>query len=163
MLYWFQQLSARERFIVAAGAIALVIILGYILFLEPFMTAHSQLKNRVLAQKNTLEWMQMTAIEVQRLRHQSSQTPFNSVNKISLLSIVDKSTRIGSLAKINKRIEPKGRQKVQVRFESIEFTELILWLANLYNVYAVQVTKINIENSNQVGVVKTNLTLEMGF
>ena len=154
---WINQLSTRERYSLIIGTVALVLILVYFMLIDPFINSHNQLKNIVAAQKNTLDWMNKAAPEVQALRQQSTQV----IKRPSLLSLIDKSTRRGLLSKARKRIQPKGEQEVRVSFENVLFTELIRWLGQLYNQYQVQVTKITIERQQAPDRVKVRLTLKI--
>jgi len=113
MTFWLNQLAPRERRVLIIGAVTLVIMMGYFMLWEPLVTARAQLENVVAAQKTTLRWMTDAAAEVKQLRFNTSPT---KTHKQSLLNLIDKSIRTGRLAKTNKRIEPKGKQEVQVRF-----------------------------------------------
>ncbi len=154
---WINQLSTRDRYSLIIGTVALGLILVYFMLIEPFISNQNQLKNIVAAQKNTLDWMNTAASEIQALRQQS--TPV--IKRPSLLSLIDKSTRSGLLSKARKRIQPKGEQEVRVSFEKVSFTALIRWLGQLYNQYQVQVTKITIERQLAPDRVKVRLTLKI--
>jgi len=156
MKHWFSQLAPREYRALIIGTVALGIMVGYLMLLEPLVTARLQLENVVAAQKNTWRWMNQAAAEVLQLRQQSSTAP----QKQSLLSLIDKSTRSGKLRKAKKRIEPKGTKEVRVRFEAVSFTELMRWLGQLYNQHQVQVSTISVERQQIPDKVKVNLTLK---
>lgn len=159
MKHWFKQLALRERRALIIGMVALGIMIGYFMFIEPLVTARALLENIVSAQKNTLRWMNEAAAEVQQLRHDVGNSPIKT-HRQSLLSLIDKSTRNGELDKINKRIEPRGEQEVQVRFKTVSFTVLMRWLGQLYNQYQVQVNIISLENQSVPDQVKASLTLK---
>ncbi len=159
MTFWLNQLAPRERRVLIIGAVTLVIMMGYFMLWEPLVTARAQLENVVAAQKTTLRWMTDAAAEVKQLRLQSNTSP-TKTHKPSLLSLIDKSVRTGILAKTNKRIEPKGKQKVQVRFNTVSFTALMRWLGQLYNQHQVEMSQISIERQQAPDQVKVNLTLK---
>ena len=159
MKHWFNQLALRERRALIIGIVALGIMIGYFMFIEPLMTARALLENIVSAQKNTLRWMNEAAAEVQQLRHDVGNSP-TKTQRQSLLSLIDKSTRNGELDKINKRIEPRGKQEVQVRFKTVSFIALMRWLGQLYNQYQVQVNTISLEHQSVPDQVKASLTLK---
>ncbi len=124
----------------------------------PLVKARAQLSQQVEAQQTTLAWMQQAAQEIQQLRNQSRSPPASS-HSWSLLSLIDQSTRQGTLSKANKRIEPKSEQEVQVEFEEISFTELLRWLEMLYSQSPVQVSHISMERQGRSGMVKARITL----
>ncbi|MDM8563821.1 type II secretion system protein M [Candidatus Marithioploca araucensis] len=157
MTFWLNQLAPRERRVLIIGAVTLVIMMGYFMLWEPLVTARAQLENVVAAQKTTLRWMTDAAAEVKQLRFNTSPT---KTHKQSLLNLIDKSIRTGRLAKTNKRIEPKGKQEVQVRFKAVSFTALMRWLGQLYNQHQVEMSQIRIERQQAPDQVKVNLTLK---
>jgi len=157
--HWFKQLALRERRALIIGGVALGILMGHFMFIEPLITARALLENIVSAQKNTLRWMNEAAAEVQQLRHDVGNSP-TKIRRQSLLSLIDKSTRNGELDKINKRIEPRGEQEVQVRFKAVSFTALMRWLGQLYNQYQVQVNTISLERQPVSDRVRASLTLK---
>jgi general secretion pathway protein M len=157
MTFWLNQLAPRERRVLIIGAVTLVIMMGYFMLWEPLITARAQLENVVAAQKTTLRWMTDAAAEVKQLRFNTSPT---KTHKQSLLNLIDKSIRTGRLAKTNKRIEPKGKQEVQVRFKAVSFTALMRWLGQLYNQHQVEMSQIRIERQQAPDQVKVNLTLK---
>jgi general secretion pathway protein M len=158
---WFKQLPLRERRTLIIGAIALSSILFYFLLWEPLITARTQLENIVASQKSTLQWMNDAAAEVQQLQHrpQTTSSPSKKPTQ-SLLSLIDRSTRIGAFRRANKRIEAKGKQEVRVNFEDVSFTDLMRWLGQLYNQHQIQVSTINIEQKHIPDKVKVRLTLK---
>jgi general secretion pathway protein M len=156
-MHWFNQLAIRERRALIIGVVTLGGILVYFMLWEPFVTARARLENIVAAQQRTIDWMNNAAEEVKQLRHQS--LPIKT-RKQSLLSLIDNSTRRGSLSKANKRIEPKGKSEVRVNFEKVSFTELVRWLGQLYNQHQVRVSTINIERQRISDTVKVRLTLK---
>ncbi|MDM8564373.1 type II secretion system protein M [Candidatus Halobeggiatoa sp. HSG11] len=153
MKQWIEQLSSSERKTIIWGVIIVITASVYFLMWEPFTANYKQLQNIVAAQKDNLSWMQNAAAEVQSLRGRVS-APKN------LLSLIDTSIRNNNLNKIDKRIEPKGKQEVLVSFSNVSFTELVQWLSKLYNQHKVQITAINIEHKLAPDQVAVKLTLQ---
>jgi general secretion pathway protein M len=155
---WFNQLTSRERRTLMIGTVMLGGILFYFLVWEPFVTARTQLENIVASQQSTLQWMNDAAAEVQQLQ-QRPQTKPSKKSTQSIISLIDKSTRIGALRGTNKRIEAKGQQEVRVTFEEVSFTDLMRWLKKLYNQHQIQISTISIEQKHKPDKVKVRLTL----
>ena len=159
---WLQKLAPRERWILLLGTLALLNFLGYVTIFAPFVKARTQLQQQVDAQQSTLAWMQQAAQEIAQLRSQSQLPPAQpQATAISLLSLIDKSTRQGPLATLNKRIEPKTEQEVLVEFDEINFKDLIRWLETLYNQSQIQVNNLNMERHSRAGMVKVRVTLTL--
>jgi general secretion pathway protein M len=159
MEQWLNQLTLGERRTILIGTVTLVGILIYFMVWEPFVTARTQLEQIVASEKATLRWMNQAAAQVQQLRNQS-QTASAPINKQSLLSLIDQSTRTGALSKANKRIQPTGDKQVRVDLNEISFTELMKWLEQLYNQHQIQVSTIRIERLPISDRVKVRLTLD---
>jgi len=161
-IVWFTQLESRERRVLISGAIALVIIAGYSIVYEPFVKARAQLENIVTAQQVTLQWMQNASAEIQQLRAESSSLP--QINtQISLLSLIDQNLRQSPLNKIDKRIDPKGENSVDIYFEHVNFTELMRWLGQLHNQHHIKVNMISIEKLASPDTVKIRMTLNINY
>ena len=155
---WFNELSYQARWILLGSSVLVIIIWSYLGWWQPFMANQIQLTHSIATQQKTLQWMTTAAAEIQQLRQQSHHsTPQTN----SLLTLIDKSMQQGTLNAINKRIDSKGNQEVQLHFESVSFTELMRWLAQLYNQYQVQVDSIHIERLALPDNVKVRLTLKM--
>ena len=156
---WFHSLSYPTRWILLGSSILVITILSYFEWWQPLMVNQIQLTQRIVTQQKTLQWMTMAAAEIQQLRQQSPPATAQ-INSPSLLTLIDKSMRSEALNSVNKRIESKGNQAVQLHFESVSFTELIRWLAQLYNQYQVQVDTIHIERLALADKVKVHLVLK---
>ncbi|NJO14704.1 MAG: type II secretion system protein M [Thioploca sp.] len=157
---WFINLNYRERWVLLSGTVLLVFILSYFWWWQPFIAKHIQLTHIIAAQQKSLQWMTQSAAEIQQLRQPLSHS-VSSTNSLSLLTLIDKSMRQGTLNSVSKRIESKSNQEVQLHFEQVSFTELMLWLAQLYNQYQIQVDSIHIEQLTLPDKVKARLTLTM--
>lgn len=159
MIEWFKHLTLREQQMLLIGAFVLIFIVVYFLFWEPLVKEHAQLEQTILAQKESLRWMQIAAVEIQQLRQPLHSTTSVAKNRPSLLSLIDSSSRQGVLEKVEKRIEPKGEQEVRVTFKVVSFTDFVQWLEQLSNNHQIVVKTISIESLSAPDQVKINLTL----
>jgi type II secretory pathway component PulM len=112
----------------------------------------------VSADYKALEWMQNAAVEIKQLRQQQVNQTRSSSSQ-SLLALIDSSIRQQGLDKMNKRIEPRGENIVNVSFETVSFTALMTWLAALYNQHPIQVQQIHVEGLDKTDEVKINVIL----
>jgi len=158
IISWFAQLELRERRVLTVGAIALIIIVAYFGMYEPFVKARTQLENIVTAHHATLQWMKSAEAEIQQLRSDSSNS-FPTTHQISLLSLIDQNLRQSPLDKVDKRIESKGENSINIHFEQINFTALMRWLGELHNRYRIKINTISIEKLSIPDTVKIRMTL----
>jgi type II secretory pathway component PulM len=156
---WFNNLSYQVRWVLLGSSGLVILMLSYFEWWQPFKANHVQLTHSIATQQQTLQWMTAAAAEIQQLRQQSHQaTP--QTQSLSLLTLIDKSMRSGALNAVNKRIDSKSDQEVQLHFEAVSFTELMSWLAQLYNQYQIQVDTIHLERLAVPDSVKARLTLK---
>ncbi|MDM8569132.1 type II secretion system protein GspM [Thiotrichales bacterium HSG1] len=148
----FKRLTNSEQRTIILGIIITIVASTYFLVWEPFVNSYQQIQNIVTVQKQNLNWMTNAANEVQQLRGHTS--------KSNTLGLIDESIRNSNLNKVDKRIEPKDKQKVLVIFTNVDFTKLVQWLSKLYNQHQIQVNTINIEHQPISGQVTAKLTLQ---
>ncbi len=154
---WFLGLEPRERMLVAGGAGALVLLLLYLLILEPVSSRYAALREGVAQQKKTLVWMQQAAQQAQALKR-STPGAARGLGGRSLLAVVDQSARAAGLGDSLKRVEPDGAKGVKVWLEGVVFDTMILWLDNLTRSYQIETSLITIEPQGN-GRVHARLTL----
>lgn len=154
---WFLGLEPRERILVAGGAVVLVLLMLYLLILEPVSSGYTALREGVAQQKKTLVWMQQAAQQVQALKR-SAPGAARGLGGRSLLAVVDQSARSAGLGDSIKRIEPDGAKGVKVWLEGVVFDSMILWLGNLTRTYQIETSLITIEPQGN-GRVHARLTL----
>lgn len=164
MKAWLASLDPRERNALIFGGILLTMILIYVLVWQPFSTRAARLEQTVQEQRALKQWMQNTALEVQRLR--ATQVPASmraGMGGQSLLAVVDQAARKDRLGTVLKRIEPEGTRIVRVWFEQAIFDDVLLWLGNLQNTYGVRITSISIDHQGgSAGSVNARVELEGG-
>jgi general secretion pathway protein M len=154
---WFIGLDARERRLVMAGAVVLVLLFVYVLVVDPLMSGYSNLKKNVAQQQQTLVWMQQASGQVQGLKRGGAGNAVGLGGR-SLLAVVDQSARSGGLGSAIKRIEPEGRKSVKVWLELASFDQMVLWLGKLSKAHQVEPSVITIEPQGE-GRVNARLTL----
>ena len=150
---WFSRLSSRERWILIGGSALSVLLLFYMLVWEPLAKAHHQLHHIVETQKQALQWMQQSAIEIQQLQRK----PMVELRPLS--TVINESLSTGMLADLNKRVEHQDMDTVKIHFTQVRFTDLIPWLGQLYNQHAIFVSQAQIERLAETDTVKVSLSL----
>ncbi len=160
MKHWFEALDTREQQFVAIGAMIVVLALAYGLGWAPFDKKHAELRNDVARWERSLT-------ELRPLRAaaangtQSSTTPrINSQQ--SPIIIVDQTLRSRGLDRYRKRSQPTTSNGIRVEFENVAFDELVLWLGDLSEQYAMHLVAGSFSVGAQVspGRINASLTLE---
>jgi len=159
MRAWFYSLEARERMMVSAGAVLLVLFLLYVLVWSPIHSGYDALRNTVGEQRSTAVWMQESAQTLEVLKRNSGKTAQGLGGK-SLLSVADSTARASGLGPALKRVEPEGSDSVRVWLDGAPFDVLVKWLGSLSTIHGVSAASATLERSTATGRVNARLTLQ---
>jgi general secretion pathway protein M len=152
---WFAQLSERERLIVSAGAILVLVLLVFGLLL-PLDRSVAQAHARLLKKRTDLEWMQGAVPELAA----APQPP--SAAGESLLVIVDRSARESGLSGSLAGSEPAGPGGLSLRLQKAPFDALVGWLARLAQQNGIRVDSATIDSAGAPGLVNAAVVLHSG-
>ena len=151
---WWQSLVYRERLIVSALVVIMIVFLFQLMIWKPLYQGHENALNSVDKQAKLLTWMQSQAQLASQLKGNATAT---HVNGQSL------SQRINTSAKQSKvtisRFQTAGDQSVQVWLEAIEFSSLMQWLEQIQSRYGIQLESISISETAQQGRVSVRAKL----
>lgn len=150
------QLAPRDRLVLLGGLVLGVLILGYLLLLDPIFSARDELRASARQQEQELAWMREAAQEARRLMGaESAAAPGGSS-----LAAIDASARQLGLGAALKRVEPGGRDEVRVWLEDASFDELLRWLALLQGSHGISAGEVVVEPGRSgTGLVNARLTL----
>jgi general secretion pathway protein M len=154
---WFEGLQPRERVIILAGSILVLLVAIYILALAPFYKAVGSRAERVAQKEADLAWMRSAAGELQAL---SASQPVQAANTgESLVVLIDRAARECGLASALTGQTPSGDSGIRVRLEAAEFDKLMVCLGTLQQVHAVTIESATIDRAAQPGLVNASLVL----
>ena len=156
---WWKGLSLREQRIVAIGAIAAAVLLGWALIWHPLAVKRSELLESVDAQRRDLAYVRVAAAEVERLRATGVRSRADRQGR-SLLALADATARGAGLESALKRVEPVGATSVRVSFEFAGFDPLIAWTESLSRDYGIETTDFSADRADGVGLVNARVTLQ---
>jgi len=156
---WWKGLSLREQRIVAVGAIAAAVLLGWALIWHPLAVKRSELLESVDAQRRDLAYVRVAAAEVERLRATGVRSRADRQGR-SLLALADATARGAGLESALKRVEPVGATSVRVSFEFAGFDPLIAWTESLSRDYGIETTDFSADRADGVGLVNARVTLQ---
>lgn len=154
---WFFGLQPRERLIIGAGAILVVLTAIYMLGLAPFYKSVNTLQQAVTAKKADLAWMRSVAGEAQVLG--ANQPLVATPTGESLVVLVDRTAREAGLSSALTGQTPNGESGIRVRLEGAAFDMAMMWLANLTISHAVDIESATFDRTSTPGLVNVNLVL----
>lgn len=156
--YWMS-LQPRERYTLLTGGIIVVLLLVYLLLIEPFVLELNSMEQRVASQQEELAWMRAAAAEVQKLRAAGAGRQQADSGQ-SLLSLIDASAKAQGMGNALKQLSPTG-DKVRVRLEGTSFDTLLRWFGKLEE-SGVGVDTLTVERLEAQGMVNATVVLGRG-
>jgi general secretion pathway protein M len=154
---WFAGLQPRERVIIVAGAVLVLLVAIYVLALQPFYKAVNGSAQRVAQKEADLAWMRSIAGELQALN--ASQPMGQAPSGESLVVLIDRAARECGLASALTGQTPNGESGIRVRLESADFDKLMVCLGTLQQVHAVSIESATIDRAAQPGLVNASIVL----
>ena len=152
----FNALQPRERVIVIAGSV-LVLVMAVYMALSPLYAAVNAQAKRVEQKESDLAWMRSVAGEVAVLGANAPTRPGPSNE--SLVVLIDRAARECGLGSSLTGQTPNGDNGIRVRLEAAEFDKLMVCLGTLQQVHSVDVESATIDRTGKPGLVNANLVL----
>ena len=152
---YLDQLNERERRMVYAAAIALLVFLPYQLAWVPFTSSITDLKEKVQQQEQDLVWMQNSATELKQL---ARNTKSKTAGSNSLYGVIENTAREKFGNDI--RVEQESKNGIRVRIKETGFDDMLLWLDDLQYRHKVYVKEFKVDRETGVGRVSVNILIE---
>lgn len=153
---WLEKLNPRERLIVIAGGLGLLVMAVYLFAWEPLIEDVGNLKTSVKSQQELYEWMQKSSAEVASLRGAGTVSAGQGGSILSVVTATVKPVLKG--AKV-KGIAEDNKKRVKVDIDQVSFDDVIRWLGRLQQRNGVQIVRFYSEQSEQQGRVNIKLLL----
>jgi len=152
---WWQTLVSREKMVVAALAIIVILLAFQMMILKPLYQGRDNAQNSVDKQAELLQWMQQRGALAKQLKRSAS--PSSQANGQSISQRINSSAKRAKL-EIN-RFQTVGDNSVQVWLDNAEFSKLLLWLETMQKRQGIQIESIAIGETSKSGLVSVRATL----
>ena len=159
MKAWWSRLQSRERALLGAAVLVVVLSLLWTLVWEPLVNSRQALRDELAAQHALLDWLERIEPQVEQLRNQDRGE--RTLEGRSSLAVVDQSARAAGLAAALKRIEPGAGDEIRVSFEQAAFVDLMTWLERLIQTRPLVVARFEVSRGNQSGRVDSLVVLRL--
>jgi general secretion pathway protein M len=148
--------SARERMILLAGGLVVLVPIGYGLVYEPLSRARAGLAKRLPAERAELRLMRIQAAEIQRLRSRMGESAPGGLEQrvkssAAALGLGEQITQFAALA----------NDQIQLSTQPLPTQTWLDWLSDLEQ-RGIRVVRCHITASEQAGLAKLELTLTGG-
>jgi general secretion pathway protein M len=152
MKAWFYGLQPRERWIVAVGAAAAVLIIVFGFIVSPLRAELAALRTSVDSKERLL--VDVTRIEGQQPASIASN---RQGGQQTLYVIIDETARSHGLSP--PRARANGPSGVDVSFQGESFDAVVAWLLVLHGTYGIDVETASFSPGREPGLVNGQLLL----
>jgi general secretion pathway protein M len=149
------QMQPRERAMLLVGGAILAVVILYLAIWEPLVKAHHR-------NAEALDASRALAVQIETAASLAQGSRSGAVDRsAALLSVIDQTSRSGTLGKAPTRVQPEGsgEREVKVWFDDVPFDNCVRWLTELQTRYAIQVTSAEIDAGSAPGLVNARFSL----
>ena len=154
---WFEARQPREQLVVAAGALAVLLALIYLVLWQPFALARDHAEADLASARSLAARIEQLGSQAQQA-HAGGGPPVVGP-EVSLLSAVDQASKDGILGKAPSRMQPDGDKQVRVWIEDVPVDAVLRWIDDLQSRYAVRIDGVTVERRPTAGTVNVRLSL----
>ncbi len=152
---WMQQLDQREQVYLLVAAVAIVLYLVFMLIWSPL----AQMRDEMAATNERVgvivERVQAMASELQQL-----QSSGGSQRNRNLSRIINATTSRHQITP--SRIQSSASGSTQIRFEEVNFSDLVRWLNQVENKEGLMVRDASISQGDIGGLVDASIRVSLG-
>ena len=151
---WFEGLIPRDRLVVMALAVALVLALAWVLIWQPVHDWSTAAQQRHEEQSALIEWMKMNELQARDAGRSAGSSRSASG---SLLTLVANSAAEAGI-QLN-RVQPEGGGGVSVVLQNQPFSEVLRWLGELSTRHQVTIRQVSIDKQPAPGIVNVRVNM----
>ena len=152
---WWSARQQRERQVLIAGAVVVVLAIFYAAIWQPVAKARHRAELDLQQTRSVANRLETIAVVVEQSRGSGAGAATRSM---PLLSAVDQATHRPELGKEPSRIQPEGDKEVKVWLDDVAFDALVAWLQEVQTQYGIVVSAAELERKAD-GVVSARLSL----
>lgn len=145
---WWSQLSGRERSLLALLLLSSVMIVFIFGLWQPMRAGLQTAQQQANRQNELFDWVKSRANQIESLRQSGG---ISATTRQPLNQVIATSSQEFAISLI--RIQPRG-EELQVWVAALPFNRLLDWINYLNRQQGIQVTALDIERTEQNGVVE---------
>ncbi|CAM3024945.1 Type II secretion system protein M [Vibrio mytili] len=146
---WWSSISQREQRLMLGCGVIVVIGILYWGLIQPVTQRAELAQSRIKSEKQLLVWVQDKANDITALRKSGGVTYSNQ----PLNQLISSSARRFKVELI--RVQPRN-ESVQVWIKPVAFNQLVDWLRYLKEQQGIEVEFLDIDRTEQAGMVDVN-------
>ncbi len=153
---WWINLALREKKMLAAGTIIVILFLGYELLWSPLVNANANLRTRVLQNQTTLAWMREADQRMQVLQKTLQKKPLTG----SLLGVMQTTLNQSPLASAIVGLRQADNDAVEFSVKKFDFDQLMVFLTELWQKQGLLVSQITVMPGTGPGEVRADVVVK---
>ncbi|UQA52392.1 type II secretion system protein M [Vibrio sp. ED002] len=146
---WWNSISQREQRLMMGGGVIAIIGMIYWGLLQPMNQRAELAQTRIQSEKQLLNWVQDKADDITALRKSGGVSFSNQ----PLNQLVSSSARRYKVELI--RVQPRN-ESVQVWIKPLAFNQMVDWLRYLKEQQGIEVEFLDIDRTDQAGMIDVN-------
>lgn len=151
--------AARERRVIALGALALAPLLAYFMMWQPAHVANAKLRSSVPAMRVQAALLRAQAAEAETLRHHPRPAVLDAN---ALKTAVEESALRHQMRDALTSLDVQQPNAVRITLAAVSFAQWLNWLHSLQQEQHIRAEAVGIAALPQPGMVKINATLSNG-
>ena len=156
---WFLMLSSREKTLVSVATVAVIVMLFWLLILNPILSSHESLTKLTQSKQTELQLMQRQGAMVKQLQRQSSATTTKKVTG-NPQQLIEKALQTWRLKSTLQRMQSRGVNKVILSLKKAEADKVMRFIHDLEQKYGLNTNEMILKKSKTIGMVDVRLILE---
>lgn len=152
---WYAGLAKREQKWVWLGLGAIVVLILYLAVIQPLVSAHQNLDQRLQADRSLLAYMHGVSDRLSSLSASGKSGSFTG----SVFSAVSAAARGSSINNAVQRLEQANNGGVRLTLSAVPFDALVRWLEKLAIDKGIIAVRASIQGAQVPGTVNVSLTL----
>jgi general secretion pathway protein M len=153
----WQQLSLRERILLAGSSVFFILLIFYLMIWEPLTNAADRYRQDVITNKMLIAQIEQAGPEINALRSQVKSAQIK--DQAELLSVVERDVKKSRVQAAISEIGLGQENTVRLRFDDVPFDELMSWLIELQQKKGIVVHSFTLEKLPEIGHVRVQLTV----
>jgi len=156
---YLNSLEARERYLVIAAFVLIVVTIPYQFMWKPFSESLDNSRIRVQSQKSQYIKMQQQSQKIKQLRGSSSSALVSQPGKQFLNNLIQTAAKRNGLTN-NLKIKSDTQNSIRVSLDNVPFDNVMNWLDQLVSNNGIIISKLNIDRQPSLGRVNVSVYLD---
>lgn len=152
-------LSSREKTLVSVAAIAVTLMLFWLLILNPILSGHDKLTRLTQEKQTELLLMQRQSVLIKKLQQQASGSQTSKI-KGNPQQLIEVALQDQGLKPTLQRMQSRGTRKVSLSLKEAEADKVMRFIGDLEKKYGLVNTQMVLAKAKVIGTVNVRLTVE---